>query len=105
MRQIWIPMIVTVAIAIALLPAPVLAGVDCWSRGGCGQVRDGLDSHLSRFPVHWKCVKDWYRPMYPALPVCPEKMIKMDKPVPMPITFGGPATSERLAVPAGTRSK
>lgn len=90
MRQIWIPVIVAVAIVTALLPGPVLAGVDCWSKGGCGEVQDGLDSHLSTNPVNWKCVKVYYRPMFPALPACPEKMIKMDKPVPMPITFGTP---------------
>jgi hypothetical protein len=105
MRQIWIPMIVTVAIATALRPGPVLAGEDCWSKGGCGQVHDGLDSHLSRYPVNWKCVKGWYRPMFPALPVCPEKMIKMDKPVPMPITFSAPATPGKLATPGTTQGK
>ncbi len=92
MRRLWILGVMAVAIATALLPAPVLAGTDCWSKGGCGEVRDGLDSHLSTNPLNWKCVKADYRPMHPALPVCPEKMIKMNKPVPMPIVFGEPVT-------------
>ena len=28
--------------------------------------------------------------MFPALPVCPVNTVKMNKPVPMPITFGAP---------------
>ncbi len=92
MRQLSILAVVALIVATALLPRSVLAGVDCWSKGGCGEVRDGLDSHLSANPLNWKCVKADYRTMYPALPVCPTKMIKMDKPVPMPITFGAPAT-------------
>lgn len=90
MRQVWILVAVAVAMAIVLLPRSAAAegSSNCWSIGGCGEVRDGLDSHLATNPSDWKCVKAEFRPMFPALPVCPVKTVEMKKPVQMPITFG-----------------
>ncbi|MBI4574014.1 MAG: hypothetical protein HY713_12120 [candidate division NC10 bacterium] len=96
MRKSWILLVIALGLGvwIILLPRTVAAdgGANCRSLGNCGEVRDGLPSHLATNPLNWKCVKSEFRPMFPTLPVCPTKMIKMDKPVPMPITFGAPAT-------------
>lgn len=89
MRLVWILITaMAIAVGIVLLPGSASAGVDCWAKGGCGEVRDGLPSHLSSNPVNWKCVKAAYRPMYPGLPVCAEKRIEMKKAVPNRMTFG-----------------
>ena len=101
MRQVWVLVVVAVAVAIILLPrlAAAEGSSNCWSVGGCGEVKDGLDSHLFTNPLNWKCVKADFRPMFPALPVCPVNRVKMNKPVPMPITFGAAET------PGGARGK
>ncbi|OGB96021.1 MAG: hypothetical protein A2Z31_02210 [candidate division NC10 bacterium RBG_16_65_8] len=74
-------------------------GANCQSRGGCGEVRDGIDPARSTDPTQWKCVKQEFRPMYPALPACEVKWVDMSKPIPMPITFGAPRTED----PAGRK--
>jgi hypothetical protein len=93
MRKVWNLLVVGLGVAIVLLPPAATAdgGVNCRSVGGCGEVREGLADHLSTNPLNWKCVRAEFRPMYPALPVCPLKSVEMKKPVPLPITFGAPA--------------
>ncbi len=92
MRQVWVLVVVALAVALVLLPRAAAAdgGWNCWSVGGCGEVKDGLDSHLSTNPLNWKCVKAEFRPMFPALPVCPMSSVDMRKPVQMPVTFAAP---------------
>lgn len=92
MPKVWILLAIALGVAIILLPrlASADGGANCWSLGNCGEVKDGLPSHLANNPLNWKCVKADFRPMFPALPVCPVNTVKMNKPVPMPITFGAP---------------
>jgi|GEM_PF-2124385 len=107
MRRFWILGMVALAAAIILLPRLVAAdgGPNCWSLGNCGEVKDGLPSHYAINPLHWKCVKAEFRPMFPALPACPVKTVEMKKPVQIPITFGGPATPGKLATPGTTQGQ
>lgn len=101
MRAVWILGFVALGVALILLPGAAAAegGSNCRSVGGCGEVKDGLDSRLSTNPLNWKCVKAEFRPMFPALPACPVNAVKMNKPVPMPITFAAAET------PGGARGK
>jgi len=100
MRRIWILAMVALAAAIILLPGLMTAdgGANCWSLGNCGEVKDGLPSHYATNPLNWKCVKSEFRPMFPALPPCPERTVEMKTPGKMPITFGSPT-------PGGAQTK
>ncbi len=91
----WILIIaMAMAMGTVLLPGSASAGVDCWSLGGCGEVKDGMPSQYSTDPTNWKCVKQDFRPSFPALPVCPTSSVGMGEPIPMSTTFGTPAAPE-----------